>query len=106
MDNMMDKSNSPHFSKPINFVSPVTKFKSTEEKMARFLAKIVADRAGRVMEVSISDLSEQIRIGVDELISFCKNKSNLSRVRTLVSQRMYGIKLSFDGNYLCFGAIR
>jgi hypothetical protein len=106
MDSIIDKNNSPHLSKPKCFVSPVVQFRSTEEKMARFLAKHVANRAGRISEMSVRELSERIAVEIDELILFCKKKSNLSRVRTLVSQRMYGIKLSLNGDFLRFGAVR
>jgi len=106
MDSIIDKCNSPDVKRPSNFISPVEKFRSIEEKVARLLAKRVADRAGRISEVSIIDLSERIMVGGDELVTFCKKTSNLSRVRTLVSQRMYGIKLSFEGDCLRFGAVR
>jgi len=106
MDSIIDKDNSPDFKKPVNFVSPIAKFRSIEEKMARLLSKIVASRAGRISDMSIRDLSEHLKIGINELIAFCNKTSNLSKVRGLVSKRMYGIKLSFEGDYLSFGAVR
>ena len=105
MDSIIDKDNSPDFKKPVNFVSPVVRFRSMVEKVARLLAKRVSDRAGRISEISIKELADRIVVGIEELISFLSKRANLSKVRILVSKRMYGIKLSFDGDCIRFGAI-
>ena len=81
-------------------------YKSLENKLATLIAHRVASKAGNSSIMTIDFLVEKLRIAKDELIDFLTERKNLNKVRSMVSKRMYGVKISFEGDLIAVKAAR
>jgi|TARA_Y100000310_G_scaffold327868_1_gene394889 hypothetical protein len=99
MTQIVNKLNAPEVGTPSGKIN-MSVYKSIENKLATVVAHRVASKAGNRSEMTVDFLVDKLRVAKDELVAFLAERKNLNIVRGMVSKRMYGVKIRFEGDII------